>query len=688
VASVVIGTSTAAAATAYSNQRKSARTANGNLHEIHNDGTQLTIATSADSGATWTTPAAVLSSGNPVAVLNASLHTDLDDYAHLVWKDNGTAGLTVNRIYYMRGTPNAGRTAWTWSAALPVDSSTSQDVPDVVGFRDPAGGGGWFAHIVVSLSGNSTVKVFAGIVTITSAGAVSLSTAMTQRNATLGTSNTSLAYASIDFQHTGDGKTAVASPAVFIAWSNGPPGAGYGIRFRKATYSAGAWGWGTEVEIDSTRYLADVSYWLNCQFDGTRVVIAGMVYDGAANDLLIYERDVADTTTTTRLLIDNAVAANQLLYGSCAYGSDGSLYFVGVDQSGTNGTRLLNWRKWTRSTATLGAITTVDSSTPDAPYVSVKRGYSGSKIDWTYTDGTGSPYSIAYNSINLNAAPNAPTLTGPANNATIDLTAVQRFSWTFSDPDAGDSQSKFDLQYRIGAGSWTTATGTTPNQFNDFAANTFAANTYEWQVRTYDSQGVVGPWSSSFFFTAANPPSAPTITAPISGGTIGVTPTTVTWSFPTQQAWQVRRVADSAGAADATTIYYDSGQVTDTITRALSLAFPTNSRYEHIQVRIRSSGLWSTWADVRVQVSYTPPTAPTMTATFNTATASVAVVITNPAGGTAVSYNDVYRNDGSGEIRIATSVAANGTFTDWTPAAGVNIYRIVAVGTNGTSTSS
>lgn len=110
--------------------------------------------------------------------------------------------------------------------------------------------------------------------------------------------------------------------------------------------------------------------------------------------------------------------------------------------------------------------------------------------------------SMAFKS--ANTAPNAPTLNSPATGTTVDMGVTQRLAWTFSDPDAGDTQSKFDLQYRLGAGAWTTVTGTTPNSWWDAVAGTFTAGNWEWQVRTYDAVGTIGPWSASSFFTATN----------------------------------------------------------------------------------------------------------------------------------------------------------------------------------------
>lgn len=293
-----------------------------------------------------------------------------------------------------------------------------------------------------------------------------------------------------------------------------------------------------------------------------------------------------------------------------------------------------------------------------------------------------------------NATPNAPTLVTPISATVIDKDVSNVFDWTFSDPDAGDSQSAYELQYRlVGAGSWTsTGQVTTTTTQRTITGGTLTAGNYEWQVRTWDALGAVGPFSSSAFFTAAATPATPTITSPTAGSTIASASDTVDWSAPSQTSYQVRKVADSAGSPDTGTVYYDSGEVVDALSRSAALTFPTNSRWEHIQVRIKASGLWSAWASVRVQVSYTPPATPTAVVTANTPSGAVTITATHPTptgSQPTITAMDVYRREGSsGEgFCVAADVAPGGSFIDYAVASGVAYqYRVEDTGDNGTST--
>lgn len=292
-----------------------------------------------------------------------------------------------------------------------------------------------------------------------------------------------------------------------------------------------------------------------------------------------------------------------------------------------------------------------------------------------------------------NSAPYAVTGMSPSGNLTINRGVPQRLGWVFGDPDANDSQSKFDLTYHVvGSGTWTTITQPVTTSFWDAPAGTFTAAAYGWKVRTYDATGLVGPYCTEQFFTAADAPTLPSITAPTSGGTVSDT-ATVTWSMSNQSDYQVRTVADLAGVADVGTIYTNSGVVGDAVTRSITVAFAVNNRFEHVQVRVKYNNLWSDWSDARVDVSYTPPMIPTTTLLVDSGRASLNVSIINPTptgGAPVTAYNDVYVSSVfDTEYRVATGVAPNSVWIWKLPgAAREYIVRILAVGTNGTTISS
>lgn len=652
--------------TKWGNQRKIDRCQNGVLWAIFQKTIdQIHAEYSTDSGATWTSVGLIA-----VNSIMSSMFIDIDDNIHLVYQE--TQG---NIPKYNRGTPNAGRTAWTWGTAIAVSNASGPGYyPDVIAHRE---GTGWKAHVVWGVING---RVIHRVVDITSGGVFTNGTLTTIS----GTNSTSThQFPSIDFNHTGDGKSiAGATPHLYLGWSQ--IDSSKALKFKKATYSGGTWTWGTERSIVADRVVDETSNdtWLNTIFDGTRVLFVGRL--GVVTKFFsIFERDAADTATTTHI---DTSAGIQPYSGSASYDSAGNLYIFGYNTSNQFMTR---W-KWTRATNTVETGVTVDATT-STQHAQARRGYAGGRIDviWTWIT---TSHEVRYAGLTLNEAPLAPVVVAPTDGATLDRNVGQRFDWDFSDPDAGDTQSKFDLDYRlVGAGAWTTVTTVTPNTYHDFGVNFFAAGDYEWRVRTYDALGVVGPYSATRLFTAAITPDAPTITAPTNGGTIATESFDVQWSTPDQTDYQIRRVADLAGAPDTGTVYSDTGAIASTSDRSRSVAFPVNNRWEHVQVRIKYGGLWSPWASVRVNVSYTVPPIPTLVITPQPESGRMEVVITNPAPGggePAFLSNDLERSaDGGGTWeRIATNLLEDATYLDYTASAGVVYkYRARVYGDNGTS---
>lgn len=236
-----------------------------------------------------------------------------------------------------------------------------------------------------------------------------------------------------------------------------------------------------------------------------------------------------------------------------------------------------------------------------------------------------------------NSAPYAPTLVTPASGQTIAVGATNRFYWTFNDPDfdlaRAEGQSKYEIRYRVvGAPSWTTLTPSpTTNQYHDFAGATFTtATNYEWQVRCYDLAVEVGPWSSSGFFTGGTAPATPTIDSPTLNEEMDAMET-LAWTGGTKTAYQYRKVADNGGSPDTSIVYFNSGTVPDPAATTAPLTFPVNNRFEHVQLREFDGTLWSDWASVRVEASYTPPPAPVVTLSTDASTANLVINWETPA---------------------------------------------------------
>jgi hypothetical protein len=648
-------------------------------------GSVLELYYSKDGGATWTYAGA----GSDVAAAGGgangrSLFIDLDDYAHLVYKDSSSGNIS-----YLRGTPNAGRTSWTWSTAYDcssVSGAVYSFFPDVVAHRDVSGGG-WTAHVVCSdANGGSALTRYARIA-ITSTGTITA----TKFNDQVNYGGGAQAWPSVDFHHTGDGKTVKGgTPHVFIFSSN--PSATRTM-LTKYSYATGSWTQGSFSSPDLVHYFQPTSgpgAWAQMFFDGTRVVCAGAFLNAGAYDLMIFERDVPDTTWTVRTLASNiGTTTGAIKCGSATFDVSSNVYLLGYDGSTPPQTV---YRKWVRGTSTLSSTTVIDSTDAGAgPVISTRRACGNyARLDAVGTKGA-SPYTVVSQTVDLNTAPSAPTGLGPTGGLTIDRTVAQTFSWTFNDSDLADSQSAATLQYRIvGAGTWTTVTtGATPSY--TFAPNALAAGDYEWQVQTTDNHAALSPFSASSFFTAANPPASPTITAPASGGSVSTT-ASLTWTASSQDAYEARTVADAGGIPDTATVYTTSGIVIDSSGRSRTVSYAVNGRYEHTQLRVRVTGLWSAWSSVRVLVSFTPPAVPVLTVTPNVTIGTVAVTVVNPSptgGQPTVTSWDTYRRVGPSGTAIRIAKGLNGAWTDYTPADGVDYrYLVRAIGTSGATTDS
>lgn len=304
--------------------------------------------------------------------------------------------------------------------------------------------------------------------------------------------------------------------------------------------------------------------------------------------------------------------------------------------------------------------------------------------------------SVAFTLQADNTAPNAPTLTSLHNGETINRANVNRASHHFTDPDADDSQSRFRYRYRlVGATTWTTSTDqVTTNQFYDIPAGSLAAGDYERQVQTADAQGLWSVWSASGFFTAADQPDSLTIIAPLNGETISKATIQVSVSYPEMDTLEARVLGDLNGSPDETNVIMALTSYPGA-TRSFDVTLP-NGVTVHIQARPVVDTLAGNWATSTNPVSFTPPAAPTVTATGYTAEGKVTIGSSNPTPATGeptVTGRAIHRRNlddlSKPDKRLAVLAEPSGDWSDHSFRSDVSYAWAVEVfGDNGTSTMS
>lgn len=300
------------------------------------------------------------------------------------------------------------------------------------------------------------------------------------------------------------------------------------------------------------------------------------------------------------------------------------------------------------------------------------------KIRVTHIDGTLLTISDESNgvfTIRHNIAPLAPTLIEPVGTK-VNALNVTRFTWQHNDADA---QSKAEIRVREqGYIDWETFT-VIGSQAEVFAALDYgvAPTTMEWQVRTYDQQGLVSPWSQISVFEYLNPTADPVITSPIA--TVTNSRPVIQWTSPGQVAYQIV-ITDMDNI-----VLWDTGEISGGISgtiksRTSGIDFVNGASYR-INVRTKDvNGIFSDYVQETVITAYTPPAKPILNA--YKAEAAIQLVVTNPTPtGTqpVVVGNDIYKVIDGVHVRIAANV--NATYTDYAVADGVEYtYIAVAIG--------
>lgn len=309
-------------------------------------------------------------------------------------------------------------------------------------------------------------------------------------------------------------------------------------------------------------------------------------------------------------------------------------------------------------------------------------------------------------SVVANNAPNAPLLITPVDGAVLTTADDIPVEWEFSDPDVGNTQSRWELEVRAqgsgvntidldsasppGSGYAAGITGTDVSIV--VPAGTLVADDWEFRVRTYDQAPLVGAWSSWRPFSVVAPPTAPTITAPANLSTITTGTAAVTWTVTNQDAYEIQRLLDSDSS-----VLWHSGTIENTSARSHTVDFPTDGQTENVQVRVRYGGLWSSWSSVEITTDFVPPMTPTIVVTPIPEQGLMRIAITHPTpsgGAPAVAMTNVWVRQAGGRsddwvrpsddvgVRIGANVST--AFSDYFAASEtVYEYRVQALAASG-----
>lgn len=235
------------------------------------------------------------------------------------------------------------------------------------------------------------------------------------------------------------------------------------------------------------------------------------------------------------------------------------------------------------------------------------------------------------NSVQLLAAPSAPTGLTPNGTAVASDQGEFQISWVHNPVDTS-AQTAAEYRVRTQGNTWSTGT-TTTEQSTVLEPELFpAGSTVEWQVRTQGAyhpgqEDGWSPWSAVATFRFASTPGV-SISVP-SEDTITVSTLTAEWTW--FQAEGAAQASAQVQLQDADGILLEDRTVSGAatlLTLATRLADATSYT---LLVRGRSGdGLWSEWDRADFAVSYPQPLAPEPTVTWDDTQGVAQVSIFNP----------------------------------------------------------
>ncbi|KKI20563.1 hypothetical protein XM48_07550 [Leucobacter sp. Ag1] len=303
------------------------------------------------------------------------------------------------------------------------------------------------------------------------------------------------------------------------------------------------------------------------------------------------------------------------------------------------------------------------------------------------------PQSAASNTVQLPAAPNAPTNLTPNGGLAVDDTR-QLLTWQHNPVDSS-AQTAANIQYRlVGAPSWTTVTATTAASY---LLPLLAVGVYEFQVSTKGGFATYSPYSAVARFTVISRPQV-TIDQPVDSWDSPTLP--VQWSWfqaegRPQSSWELQLLDDTGAIRESR-----SGQgATATVT--LNTRLLDGAAYT-VKLRAAAGDIQSDWTEAGFVVAFVPPAAPSLIVGWDEPTGAAVITVTqgtDPADAPATATVSLERSVDGGqtwELYAEGLVLASEdpgdlpalTVSDWEcRSAGSTLYRATALTAIGASAS-
>jgi hypothetical protein len=307
-----------------------------------------------------------------------------------------------------------------------------------------------------------------------------------------------------------------------------------------------------------------------------------------------------------------------------------------------------------------------------------------------------SAYSANSNTVTLLATANPPTGLAPSGVAR-DAAGNIVLSWAHNPAD-GTPQSKYQLQYKVDAGAYTTIGPTTSgtSSYTITGGTLTNGHTITWHVATAGQNGTLSSYSADSTFTTSAKPTA-TISSP--GSSYASSQLIADWAyFQAQSSGQAAWVAQLFDVASSLLETLTGTTETEAV---FVTALADGASYTVTVTVTSAAGLASAADSQAFTVAYLPPAAVFVTPVFDNTVGAMTLTVTgnDPVGGVtvAISTVDVQRRINGGPwLTIATGLTLGAVagvltviLTDALPiTVGTNTYRVIAFSATPSSTMS